>query len=555
MRTSRSANGRPSSRTIRTGRAPRVTSTRAPAGSGEGAPPVAVEHGGRPGRVDLDRDLAVRRDHHRPGEQRVRVARHQQQRLHLRPHQRPARGERVGRGAGRGRAQHAVAAERRHRPSVDLQHHLEDPLAGALLDGGLVERPGPGQHVAVARARPRRCVIRSSIAYWPSTMASRAPVRTPARPRRGTRSGPRLTPSSGTPTGRAISAARSSVPSPPSTSTTSAPSAQPGRPSTIRGASASGRPSSLDLGPLLADARAAGCRPWPAGRDDRRPCAGWSPGPRAGRRSTSRVMSGPSATASRRARRRRRRVPVAAAGGGRTRRCRTGPATGSPPRRAAPQAQRPRRRATSVSAPSRSPGSRTTPPAPEPLAAHLELRLHHRQQLPVGLGARRERRQHGAQRDERQVGHGQVDRARRSRRVSSARTLVRSCTCDPLVAAQPPDQLPVPDVDGDHLGRAAVQQHVGEPAGGGARVEAAQARGIDRRTRPARRSACARRGTPTRARPLARTVTGVSRSTTVAGLPAASRGPRPGPARSAPRPARRDGRARGAPVRRPAGPG
>ena len=57
---------------------------------------------------------------------------------------------------------------------------------------------------------------------------------------------------------------------------------------------------------------------------------------------------------------------------------------------------------------------------------------------------------------------------------TSARTLVRSCTRTRVVRPQPPHELPVSDVDRDDLGGAAVEQDVGEPAGGGARVEAAR---------------------------------------------------------------------------------
>src|SRR6185503_13648028 len=49
-----------------------------------------------------------------------------------------------------GGEQHDIAAERRYRPPVDLEHHPEDPLARRLLDRGLVQRPGAGQDVAVA---------------------------------------------------------------------------------------------------------------------------------------------------------------------------------------------------------------------------------------------------------------------------------------------------------------------------------------------------------------------------------------------------------------------
>ena len=83
-----------------------------------------------------------------------------------------------------------------------------------------------------------------------------------------------------------------------------------------------------------------------------------------------------------------------------------------------------------------------------------------------------------------------------SSRVSS-RMLVRSCTTHPVVALQRPRQLAVADVDRHHLARAVAQQHVGEPAGRGARVQAPPAlhlQAVRLRTPPARRRACARPG-------------------------------------------------------------
>ena len=55
----------------------------------------------------------------------------------------------------------------------------------------------------------------------------------------------------------------------------------------------------------------------------------------------------------------------------------------------------------------------------------------------------------------------------------SSRMLVRSCTTTRSSLLQRPGQLAVADVDRDHLGRTVAQQHVGEPAGRGAGVEAA----------------------------------------------------------------------------------
>ena len=85
----------------------------------------------------------------------MRVARDDQQRLELRPHHRATSGERVCRRPGGCGDEHAVAAERRHRPPVHLEHHLEDTEPGPVLDARLVERPAsfddlvvhPDEHV------------------------------------------------------------------------------------------------------------------------------------------------------------------------------------------------------------------------------------------------------------------------------------------------------------------------------------------------------------------------------------------------------------------------
>ena len=116
-----------------------------------GPPAVAPEHAGAlgPGQ-HLDRELGGRRDHHRSGEQRVGADRHHQQGVHAGPDDRSARREVVGRRPGRRRADHAVAAPARDRTRVDLDDHLEHPLARGLLDAGLVEREGAGHQLAVA---------------------------------------------------------------------------------------------------------------------------------------------------------------------------------------------------------------------------------------------------------------------------------------------------------------------------------------------------------------------------------------------------------------------
>jgi hypothetical protein len=80
----------------------------------------------------------------------VRAQRHDQQRGELRPHDRTASAEGVRGRAGRGGAYDAVGTPLRQRPVVDLEHEIEHPLTGRLLDAGLVQRPGLVQHLAVA---------------------------------------------------------------------------------------------------------------------------------------------------------------------------------------------------------------------------------------------------------------------------------------------------------------------------------------------------------------------------------------------------------------------
>ncbi len=117
-------------------------------------------------------------------------------------------------------------------------------------------------------------------------------------------------------------------------------------------------------------------------------------------------------------------------------------------------------------------GIRYHPARADAVLADLELWLHHGNDIGVGRRARSQRRQHRGQRDERQVGDDEVDGPADRLGVSS-RTLVRSMTVTRWIGSQRPGELPVPDVDGDHLTGAAVQQHLGESAGRGARVQTA----------------------------------------------------------------------------------
>ena len=65
------------------------------------------------------------------------------------PHDRTAGAEVVGRRAGRGRTDDAVASPPRQRAAVDLDDDLEHPLACGLLDADLVDREGRVDELAV----------------------------------------------------------------------------------------------------------------------------------------------------------------------------------------------------------------------------------------------------------------------------------------------------------------------------------------------------------------------------------------------------------------------
>src|SRR5690606_17781561 len=110
-------------------------------------------------------------------------------------------------------------------------------------------------------------------------------------------------------------------------------------------------------------------------------------------------------------------------------------------------------------------GKRPTP--------HLELGLHHQQQRPVLRDDPGERGEDGAQGDEGEVRDHEVDAGAEKLRgeVPHARAVAHQ---DAGIVPDVGGELVVTDVDGDHTGGAAAQQHVGEPAGGGPGVEAEQ---------------------------------------------------------------------------------
>ena len=82
--------------------------------------------------------------------------------------------------------------------------------------------------------------------------------------------------------------------------------------------------------------------------------------------------------------------------------------------------------------------------------------------------------EHEPQRDEGQVGDREVDLAADVGRGQRA-DVGAVVDLDPVVGAQRPGELPVPDVDGDDLPGAGAEQDVGEAAGRRAGVEAAAA--------------------------------------------------------------------------------
>ena len=113
--TSRSVNGAACSRASRTGvlAAAHLDPRARAAGRPSAARRTTARRRPSPAASTSTASTDVGRHHQRPGEQRVRADRHQQQRLDLGPDDRPAGGERVRRRAGRGRA-----ARRRRSPSA-----------------------------------------------------------------------------------------------------------------------------------------------------------------------------------------------------------------------------------------------------------------------------------------------------------------------------------------------------------------------------------------------------------------------------------------------------
>ena len=116
--------------------------------------------------------------------------------------------------------------------------------------------------------------------------------------------------------------------------------------------------------------------------------------------------------------------------------------------------------------------------------ADLELRLDQGHDVgPRAAGSGPQRRGDGSQdeaeRDERHVDDGQVDRL--ADEISGQRPRVRAVVDDdPGIPGDPVRKLASTDVDGVDPGRAALEQHVREAARRRARVETDEPRGVDR---------------------------------------------------------------------------
>ena len=145
LATRRSVNGASCRRASRTGRAPAAYLDPGTRREVDRATAVAPQHATDLAlREHVDRQRGVRRGHHRPSEQGMGADRDQEQRLDLGPDHGSTRTEGVRRRTGRRREDHAVATPSGQRAAVDLDQHLEHPLAGGLLDARLVEGPAVG---------------------------------------------------------------------------------------------------------------------------------------------------------------------------------------------------------------------------------------------------------------------------------------------------------------------------------------------------------------------------------------------------------------------------
>ena len=113
----------------------------------------------------------------------------------------------------------------------------------------------------------------------------------------------------------------------------------------------------------------------------------------------------------------------------------------------------------------------------------LELRLRQQQRVAARPQPPCKMHQRTGERDERQIGHQQVETARwrasgqrRAGEFANMQSFQRHHAC---VAAQPIVQLAVANVESDHPRRPAAQQHIGETAGALSDVQADEVRHVE----------------------------------------------------------------------------
>ena len=108
--------------------------------------------------------------------------------------------------------------------------------------------------------------------------------------------------------------------------------------------------------------------------------------------------------------------------------------------------------------------------------ARLELRLDENERAPPRSGKDERRRQDAGRGDERDVARDQLGCERQRVEVACVHPLEHD---DARIGPQPRVELPVADVDRDDPRGAALQEAVGEPAGGGPEVDAVLASRVD----------------------------------------------------------------------------
>jgi len=110
-------------------------------------------------------------------------------------------------------------------------------------------------------------------------------------------------------------------------------------------------------------------------------------------------------------------------------------------------------------------------PACQALLADLELRLDHEQQVGVLGGRGQERSQHKSQGDEREIADNESRSGRHSLRIQSTHIGAVE-NRDALVGLEGPGELPVTDVDRNHMRGSAPKQYIGKAPGGGTGIQA-----------------------------------------------------------------------------------